>query len=61
MTFRLFGQGLQDEKREKRRSWLQRNIERGTLWDLEEAERSLGDGVEEGLNGPVAELAELSI
>jgi hypothetical protein len=42
MTFRLFSQGLQDEGRENRRRWLQRHIERGTLWDLEEAERSLG-------------------
>jgi hypothetical protein len=53
MTFRLFSQGLQDEGREKRRRWLQRHIERGTLWDLEEAERSL-----EGSTGRNEEVAQ---
>jgi len=52
MTFRFFGQGLPDDVGTIRRKWLAKNIENGSLWDLDVVSRYMAGGGKSHARGP---------
>ncbi|CAI4211915.1 unnamed protein product [Parascedosporium putredinis] len=56
MTFRFFSQGLPDDVGQIRKRWLTRNIENGSLWDLDAASRYMGNGGRAVARGPSREI-----